>query len=81
MRKTLLLLIPVIVALGVGAGLTFGNANGDYYTGCLDLGGNLIKIAAGNEPLRACSDEEQQITLASAAMEANGLAIAQFYDV
>lgn len=62
MKKRIPILIAVIALVAAG-GIAAGSMHGDdvIYTGCLTRGGNIIKVAIGEEPAQPCADDHTLI--------------------
>ena len=56
-------LVGVLAGAAIWGGVTFARTNLDnVYTGCLNNGGEIKRVAIGSAPLGNCSPNEQQIT-------------------
>lgn len=61
MRKFTIFIVIIALLTFAGTALALmGNSN--TYTGCLNGGGNIIKVAIGDEPAGPCVDDQVQIS-------------------
>lgn len=61
-KKTLSLVFLFMLAAAVLTGVAYGQDSGMTYTGCLNAGGNINKVAIGNSPAKPCSGNQKMIT-------------------
>jgi hypothetical protein len=61
MRKFTVFVV-VIALLAFGGKVVAAIDNGNIYTGCLNPGGNILKVAIGDEPAKPCVDDQLQIS-------------------
>jgi hypothetical protein len=62
MRKlTIFVVIIALLTLG-GTAIAAMDDHNNTYTGCLNSGGNILKVAIGEEPAKPCEDDQMQIS-------------------
>ena len=82
-RPTMSRVVATIGTLAIAAvlgGLTSGRAEADTYTGCLNAGGEIKRVAIGTSPKGGCSPNETQISW-NASGPAGPAGVLNFYKV
>lgn len=61
-RKEILSFLVSVIAVVAFSGVAYGEMHGMTYTGCLNNGGNINKVAVGESPAKPCEDDQMQIS-------------------